>query len=340
MKALVFVGVENGLVIEDKPMPKVEEGDVLVKVELCGICTSDIMALRGDATDYSPPVVLGHEIAGTVVESKNRRFQVGQKVSVDPVMSCGFCYFCRCGLEKFCPNIKGIGHNIDGGYAEFVRIPGQLVDSNGVLSVPDEVSYEELVFLEPLACCLGAIHDMRKFETLVILGAGPIGLLFLQLAKRSGSAVIVSEPLKHRREMAEALKADKVIDPSTDSLVDAVMDVTNRVGADAVIVATNDPMVIPELFRMVRRGGEINLFGLFPRHTKVEADVEQLHFSGHKILASWAMTRNDTAKAQREISSRWLTLEPLLTGKFSLERSLEAIDYVANRTGIKAVFAP
>jgi L-iditol 2-dehydrogenase len=118
------------------------------------------------------------------------------------------------------------------------------------------------------------------------------------------------------------------------------MDMTNQVGADAVIAATNNPSVIQDMFRIVRRGGYINLFGLFPKDTKVEIDIEQLHFSGHKILASWAMTRTDTARAQREISSRWLTLEPLLTEKFPLEKNKEAISYVIERKGIKAAFAP
>ena len=340
MKTVVFTGPGEDLRTEEKPMPELQDGDVLVKIDLCGICTSDIMAQRGDATDYSPPVVLGHEIAGVVVETRSSRFPTGQKVSVDPVMSCGVCYYCRRGLSKFCPEICGIGHDIDGGYAEYVRIPRKLVDSDGLVAVPDEIPPEELVFLEPLACCLGAVREMPLEENLVILGAGPIGLLFLQLAKRRGARTIVAEPLAHRRAMAERLGAEEVLDPSAEPVVPRVLGLTGGVGADAVIAATNDPSVVPRVREMLRRGGYANFFGLFPHGTRIELDVEQFHYSGHKVLASWALTRRDTAEAQKEIIDRWLVLEPILTGRFPLDQPMQAFSYVVQRTGLKAAFTP
>lgn len=340
MKTVIFTGPNEDLRIEEKPIPKLDDGDVLVKVDLCGICMSDIMAQQGDATDFSPPVVLGHEIAGTIVETRNEDYPVGLKVSVDPVMSCGVCYYCLRGMEKFCPKICGIGHDFDGGYAEYVRVPKKLTDNGGLAVVPDDVPVEELVFLEPLACCLGAVSEMVLGDNLVIFGAGPIGLLFLQLAKREGARVIVSEPLVHRQEAARLLGADALIDPSSNNIVEMVLDSTNGIGADSVITATNNPTVIPDAFKVLRRGGYANLFGLFPHNTKVEFDVEQLHFSGHKVMASWADTRNDTAKAQKEIAERWLTLQPILTGLFPLDQPMEALNYVIERKGLKAAFAP
>ena len=340
MKTVVFTGPGEDLRTEEKPVPELEDGDVLVKVDLCGICTSDIMAQRGDATDYSPPVVLGHEIAGVIAETRSKHFFAGQKVSVDPVMSCGLCYYCRRGMNKFCPDICGIGHDMDGGYAEYVRIPEKLIDSDGLVVVPNEVPPEELVFLEALACCLGAVREMPLEENLVILGAGPIGLLLLQLGKREGVRTIITEPLAHRRAMAKQLGAEEVLDPSAEPAIPRILELTGGVGADAVIAATNDPSVVPELPKMLRRGGYANFFGLFPQGTRIELDVEQFHYSGHKVLASWALTRKDTAQAQNEIADRWLVLEPILTGKFSLDQPMEAFNYVVQRTGLKAAFAP
>jgi len=255
-------------------------------------------------------------------------------------MSCGVCYYCRHGLEKFCPKICGIGHDFDGGYAEYVRVPKILADSGGLAVVPDDVPVEELVFLEPLACCLGAVREMPFGDNLVILGAGPIGLLFIQLAKRKGSRVIISEPLAHRRESVSSLGADEVIDPNSDDIVQIVRDLTDGIGADAVIAATNNPSVIPDMFQMLRRGGYANIFGLFPHGTSIELDAEQLHFSGHKVLASWAMTRKDTTEAKNEIADRWMNLKPILTGLFPLDQPMEAINYVIERKGLKAAFAP
>lgn len=340
MKTVVFTGPGEDLRTVEKPLPGLEDGDVLVKVDLCGICTSDIMAQRGDATDYSPPVVLGHEVAGVIAETRNRRFSAGQRVSADPVMSCGVCYYCRRGMNKFCPEICGIGHDIDGGYAEYLRIPRKSADSGGLVVVPDEVPPEELVFLEALACCLGAIREMPLEDNLVILGAGPIGLLFLQLAKRKGIRTIITEPLAHRRDMAEQLGADEVVDPAAEPVVPWVLELTEGIGADAVIAATNDPSVVPEVRKMLKRGGYANFFGLFPHGTRIELDVEQFHFSGHKVMASWALTRKDTAKAQKEIAERWMVLKPILTGIFSLDQPMEALNYVVQRTGLKAAFVP
>lgn len=340
MKTVVFTGLGEDLVTVEKPIPALEDGDVLVKVDLCGICTSDIMAQRGDASDYSPPVVLGHEIAGVIAETRNDRFSTGQKVSVDPVMCCGVCYYCQRGLNKYCAEICGIGHDMDGGYAEYVRIPKGLADSGGLLVVPDEVPPEELVFLEALACVLGGFRETTLGDNLVILGAGPIGLLFLQLAKRAGVRTIITEPLAHRRAMAERLGAEEVLDPSAEAVVPRILELTDGIGADAVIAATNDPSVVPQVFQMLRRGGCANFFGLFPYGTKIELDVEQFHYSGHKVLSSWALTRKDSAQARNEIADRWLTLEPILTGRFSLDQPMEAFNYVVQRTGLKAAFAP
>jgi L-iditol 2-dehydrogenase len=338
MKTVVFTGPGEDLVTQEKPIPELYDGDVLVKVDLCGICTSDIMAQQGDASDYSPPVVLGHEIAGVVAQTRNENFLVGQRVSADPVMSCGTCYYCLRGLTKFCPEICGIGHDIDGGYAEYVRIPKKLADTNGLVIVPDEVAPEELVFLEALACCLGALREMPLGDNLVIIGAGPIGLLFLQLAKREGVTVIISEPLEHRQKMAEQLGADIVLDPTIDDVISRVLKLTNGIGSDGVIAATNDPSVVPQVRQMLRRGGYANFFGLFPHGTKIELEIEPFHYSGHKVLASWALNRQDTIQAQKEISDRWMVLEPILTGKFSLDQPMEAFNYVVNRTGLKAAF--
>ncbi|MBD3181893.1 alcohol dehydrogenase catalytic domain-containing protein [Candidatus Poribacteria bacterium] len=340
MKTVVLTAPGEDLVTREKPIPELSRGDVLIKVDLCGICTSDISAQRGDASDYSPPVVLGHEIAGVICESRNRNYLEGQKASVDPVMCCGICYYCKKGLTKFCPEICGVGHDIDGGFAEYVRIPKMLADTEGIAVVPDEVKPEELMFLEPLACCFGALEETPLGENVVILGAGPIGLLFIQLIKREGVRIIVSEPLEHRRQMAAKIGADEIIDPSDVSIVEVVKELTSGIGTDAVIAATNDPSVIPETFQMLRRGGYANIFGIFPHDTSINLDVEQLHYSGHKVFSSWALNRKDTKAATEEISKRELKLEAILTGKFTLAQPMEAFNYVVSRKGIKAAFAP
>lgn len=340
MKTVVFTGCGEDLQTQEKPIPELKDGDVLIKVNMCGICMSDIMAQGGDASDYSPPVVLGHEIAGVIAKSRNSSFSEGLKVSIDPVTCCGACYYCQRGLTKYCPEICGIGHDMDGGFAEYVRIPENLANSDGIAVVPDEVPPEELVFLEALACCLGGVRETQLDDNVVILGAGSIGLLFLQLLRRKGLRTIVSEPLAHRRAVAKQLGADVILDPSKEPVTPQILELTDGIGTDTVIAATNEPSVVPEMFKMLRRGGCANVFGLFPHGTRVDLDVEELHYSGHKVLASWALTRRDTIEARDEIAARCLVLDPILTGKFSLDQPIEAFNYVVDRTGIKAAFVP
>ncbi|MCZ6676305.1 MAG: alcohol dehydrogenase catalytic domain-containing protein, partial [Candidatus Poribacteria bacterium] len=158
MKTAVFE--ETGkLSVQDKPVPHLDAGDVLIKVDLCGICASDLAALNGDVTDYSPPVVMGHELAGVVVESRHPDVKIGEKVTVNPMLSCGHCEYCRADLDKYCETIEGIGHDIDGGYAEYLRMPKHGVDTGKLIAVPDAIPPEELIFLEPLGCCINAMRE-------------------------------------------------------------------------------------------------------------------------------------------------------------------------------------
>ena len=194
MKAVVFEKTDQ-LSIQDVPIPKLDAGDVLIQMELCGICASDIAALRGDISDYDPPVVMGHEIAGVVVESRHKEVNVGEKVTVNPMLSCGVCIHCKNDQDKYCSSIEGIGHDIDGGYAEYIRMPKHGIDTGKLIRIPKSIPPEDLLFLEPLGCCLNAMQETIFQETVAILGAGPIGLMFTQLAKRVGLATYVIEPL-------------------------------------------------------------------------------------------------------------------------------------------------
>lgn len=346
MKAASFQSIGK-LEIQDKPIPKLEYGDVLIDVDLCGICISDLMALSGEVTDYTPPVVMGHEIAGKVTESRNDNVKVGTKVGVNPMISCGECYYCRRDLDKYCSNIYGIGHDIDGGYADYIRVPKHAIDTGKLIIVPDHVTSEELIFLEPLACCINAMRDFvfvakpelrRKHrtdfkESVAILGAGTIGLIFLQLTKNKGLCTFTIEPLAHRREIAKEFGADYVADLD-DAQIDAAIDEMDG-GADTVIVATNEKNAIDLGFRVAKRGGVINFFGLFPKGNELRIELEELHFMGYKITASWAFSRWSFSEARKVVIAKELILKSLLTHRFSIDDAQKAFENARNRTGIK-----
>ena len=335
MKAAIFE--ETGkLSVQDKPIPTLDSGDILIKVELCGICASDLAALNGDITDYSPPVVMGHELAGIVVESRHPDVKVGEKVTANPMLSCGSCDYCRADLDKYCSQIEGIGHDIDGGYAEYLRMPKHGIDTGKLISVPDTISPEELIFLEPLGCCINATRETIFDKSVAILGAGPIGLMFAQLTRKAGLQTFVLEPLAHRRSAANEVGADATFD-ITGEQVEALIETTNG-GVDTVISATvNNQRAIDLAFKVVRRGGCVNFFGLAPAGQELRINLEHFHYMGHKLMASWAFSRWSLNESRQMLIDHGINLNPLLTDRFPIEGAVEGFENARQQLGVKSV---
>lgn len=337
IKAAVFQEIGK-ICVQDKPVPTLDTGDVLVKVNLCGICASDLAALNGDITDYSPPVVMGHELAGIVVESRHPNATVGENVTVNPMLSCGNCDYCRADLDKYCSQIEGIGHDIDGGYAEYLQMPKHGIDTGKLIAVPDTIPPEELIFLEPLGCCINAMRETTFDKGVAILGAGPIGLMFVQLANKAGLRTFVLEPLAHRRSTAHELGADAAFD-ITPEQVEAFIEKTNG-GVNTVISATvNNQRAINLAFAVVRRGGCINFFGLAPGDQELRINLEHFHYSGHKLMASWAFSRWSLREARRMIVDGTIDLKPLLTHRFPIEKAIEGFENARQRHGVKSAMS-
>ena len=338
MKAVVFEKIQQ-LSIQDKPIPTLNVGDVLIQMELCGICASDLAALRGDVSDYAPPVVMGHELAGVIVESRHPDVKIGERVTVNPMLSCGVCDHCQNDRDKYCGTIEGIGHDIDGGYAEYMRMPKHGVDTGKLIRVPDSIPPAELLFLEPLGCCLNAMQETIFHDSVAILGAGPIGLMLIQLAKQTGFATYVIEPLPHRRVIAETVGADTTFDITPEDIIH-FQEITQG-GVDTVISATtNKTSVINLAFQIVRKGGCINFFGLAPEGEALHINLEEFHYAGHKLMASWAFSRASLEKSRQLLLQKAINFTPLLTDRFSITQGLEAFENAIAQRGIKTVLHP
>ncbi|HEX28883.1 TPA: hypothetical protein ENG04_02240 [Candidatus Poribacteria bacterium] len=338
MKAAVLVKTGEELVIQERNIPSPKDGEALARVEMCGVCTSDLMALRGEVTDYSPPVVMGHEIAATVVESRNPKLKVGERITLNPMVTCGQCVFCKRDQGKYCEKLYGFGHDIDGGYAEYMLIPEQAIRIGGVIRAPRDMPSEDLIFVEPLGCCLNAWRETEFRRDLVILGAGPIGLTFLKLAVRSGLRTAVFEPLSERRRWAHRLGADGVFGVEEDE-VERFKETMDG-GADTVIIATNNPEAIDLAFKVARRGAFLNFFGLFPKGNELRLELEDLHFMGYRLIASWAFSKWSLKAAMDELASGEINLRSLLTHVLPIERINEALRIVDGRRGMKVAIKP
>ena len=335
MKAAVFEQTGK-LSVQDKPIPSLSLGDILIKVDLCGVCASDLAALNGDVTDYSPPVVMGHELSGVVADSRHSDVKVGERVTVNPMLSCGSCEYCQADLDKYCENIEGVGHDIDGGYAEYMRMPKHGIDTGKLISVPQSISAEDLLFLEPLGCCLNAMRETIFDKSVAILGAGPIGLLFAQLTQKNGLQTFVLEPLDHRRGAAEKMGVEAAID-ITEECITALIETTNG-GVDTVISATtNNQRAIDLAFKVARRGGCINFFGLAPAGQEIRVNLEHFHYTGHKLMASWAFSRWSLNESRRLLLEKELDFTLLLTDRYPIEQAVEAFENARKRQGVKSV---
>lgn len=345
MRALLFRG-PNHLELTDVPVPEVGPGELLVKVAACLICGTDLRIVRGKKTKgVRVPSILGHEFAGTVaaVGTGVTGFRSGDRVAVAPVIPCHTCFYCKHGRENVCANRTALGYEYDGAFAEYVRIPASAVRSGNVYPVPQDLSLEAAALAEPLSCCINGQHNSRVGlgDVVVILGAGPIGLMHLQLAKGAGaSQVIVSEPNEGRRSVAAELGADRVVDPQAEDLTRVVKEATAGLGADAVILAIGIPSLAEASLGLVRKGGTVNFFAGFSVGDTAALDVNLIHYNEIAITGTSAARRADYEQALRLIAGGVVQAEELITHRFSLDKALEAFKVAASGDGIKVAIVP
>jgi L-iditol 2-dehydrogenase len=242
MKAGVLKNVNevSYMTIDD---PRLERGDLLLKVKAATVCGTDIRILRGKKTaGIRYPSVLGHEFAGEVVDTGGHpQFHVGQAVCVCPQFACGHCEYCIRGAENLCRNLTAMGYEIDGAFAEYVRVPAAGVASGNVFAMPKGLSFEKAALAEPLACVMNgqSLVDVKMGDVVVVLGAGPIGILHIKLARLSGArAVIVSEPSELRRVAALNAGADITIDPTREDVLAKTRGASDGLGAEACLLAS------------------------------------------------------------------------------------------------------
>lgn len=289
MTAAVLHGPED-LRIEEVPVSRPGADEVLLKVDVCGICGTDVHILRGHFPVPNLPLIPGHEFAGRVADvgSGVDQVGVGDFVTADINIGCDRCYYCRHQMRMFCPHLSQIGVHRDGAFAEYVKAP-----ATAVYRLPDDMPPEQGAYVEPLAC---AVHgqeraDIRAGSTVAIIGAGPMGLVHVQLSKLRGAAqIIVSEPNAARREKAEELGADVVLDPGAADAVEAVRDLTDGRGADCVIEAVGSISTYRDAFEMVRRGGTVVAYGAAPSSEVLEIKPFDIYSKELTIVGSYAGT--------------------------------------------------
>jgi L-iditol 2-dehydrogenase len=320
--------------------PALEAGDVLLRVKAATICGTDVRIFRGRKTaGVRYPSIIGHEFSGEVAAANGpSAFGIGQRVAVCPAIPCGHCPQCLRGQENLCPDLQAIGYQLDGGFAEFVRIPARAVALGNVHVMPEGMGFEEAALIEPLACVLNGQNKvaLQQGDTVVILGAGPIGVLHVRLARLRGAArVIVSEPNAARRQAALDAGADVVTDPNEGNLHTSILAETRGLGADVVICAIGLPSLAAQAVGLAAKGGRVSLFAGFSKGELGQLDVNAIHYEELRLTGAFGLSRRNFEDALRMVADRRIDLGGMVTHRYGLAEVVGAFSTAESGAAMK-----
>lgn len=345
MKAAVLEALEK-LVVREVPTPEVDDDSVLVRVEACAVCGSDIRIYRHGNPRVTPPAIMGHESAGEVVAvGKNvKKFQVGDRVAMGGDVPCGACAYCEAGIGNNCRINYALGYQFPGSFAEYVLLNPTVVNHGPVHKVPDHLPLEEAALAEPLACCLNGLElcNVRLGETLVVIGAGPLGLMLVELGRRMGAtkAILVNRS-RPRLDMARWINADAYVCSSEEDAVERVMDETRGLGADVILTACPSPEAQADAIRMAANRARVNYFGGLPKgQSIVPIDTNLLHYREIFVFGSHGALPRHHRQAVELLAEGAIDAGRYISHRFPLERAAEAFAAAEAHDGLRVVIKP
>jgi L-iditol 2-dehydrogenase len=331
MQAAVYTGASM-VSVESVPTPEIGSGELLLRVESCGICHTDLKKIEHNL--LAPPRIYGHETAGVVagVGVGVRGFRTGDRVIVFHHIPCLECFYCRHQFYAQCPVYKKVGvtagyEPAGGGFSQYVRIMDWIVQ-RGVEKIPDGVSFDRACFVEPVNTCLKGVLqlDLKAEDVVVILGQGPIGLLFTMLVRRSGATMIATDTMPFRRELAARFGAAAALDPRDPSLTDRILEMTGGRGADVVIVAASVPGIVEQAVRYSRPGSRILLFAQTSHQERIEVSGADICVGERVILGSYSASVDLQKQSADLVFSGLLPVEDLISHRFTLNEIRAGID--------------
>ena len=344
MKALVKVQKGIGFIeVRDVAVPKPKDGEVKIKIAACGICGSDIH-VRHDSFPYWPPVILGHEFTGEVIETGEgcSVFKIGDRVVAEPhTKACGQCYLCRTGNIQICPEKRSPGWGIDGGMAEYICYPEKLLHK-----IPDSMTIDQAVMVEPTANIVTDLLERTKVEAgdfIVIQGPGPIGLLAAMAARAVGArdVAIIGTPadVEIRFKKAKELGFNNLLNIGEVNPIEAVNDLTSGIGADIVVDCSGSPKAISSMADLVKKMGKICAIGL-TGNKKVELDWDKFAFKVATVIFNLSTFYTSWEKTISLINSGSIEAEKLVTHKAPIDDWEQVFDDIENLKALKGVLIP
>lgn len=338
MRAAVLRG-PGDLSVENIDEPLCPERGAVIEVIACAVCPTDIKMVRAGQKDLTYPRVLGHEVVGTVEKTCSSNLHVGDTVQIWPGIPCGRCPSCLRGWDNMCSAQGIVGFNRDGGFAERMAVPGELIDGHGANILPDGLDPVMATLTEPLACCVHGQHLARieASDSVAIFGAGPMGLMHTALAHSKGARVMVVEPDQRRREVALHMGAEHAVDPAREPF-EAIVEWTAKRGADVAVLATPEVKMDDRLLRAMAPRGRICAFsGLKRGSSQSDVDINILHYRELTLVGAYGCTCASDTEALRTLASGRLDLRPLISRRMSLGSIEEAFTLIEERVALKCV---
>ena len=328
MRAVVYHGPLD-VKVEPVAVPLCGDGGLLVKVEVCAVCGSDLKAFRSGNPRMRPPVVMGHEFCGVVVENRaGTDFEPGARVVMATSVACGECAYCRNGWRNLCVEVRPMGFAYDGGMAEYVAIPALAVHGGHVIRVPEGVAAARAALAEPLSCAVNACRNsgVSDGDTVLVMGAGPMGILNGLAARAAGAAkVIVSEINPARLAQCAAFGFDRLVNPACEDLMQVVKEESDGLGADVVVVAAPAAQPQEQALSLVRKRGTVCLFASLPAgRSALKVDSRLIHYGELKVVGTSDSTPEHVAEAVRMLACGSELFGRLITHTLPLERFEEA----------------
>ena len=345
MKAVVYEG-RGKIEVRDIDKPELIPGGMIIKVESCAICGTDLKAYVHGNPRMKPPLILGHEFVGRITEIGEgvSGFKIGDRITMATSIPCGKCELCLKDLQNMCENLLPVGTVLNGAFAEYMLVPPPGIAQGNVIPVPDNLSSDEGAIAEPLGCVINGqeIVDVGLGDTVVVIGAGPIGYLHVEVARARGAKkIILVQRSKTRLEFAKNFKIDNIICSQDEDPVKKVMELTGGKGVDVVIVAAPDAQAQVQSIQIAAKNGRISFFSSIPKDNPfANINTNLLHYRELRICGSSDSRAIHQKMAVDMLASGKVNAKILITHKFPLEKFFNALEVMKKKESLKIIINP
>ncbi len=346
MKALV-VRAPMDYKIEQKKIPQAPAGGLLLKVLACGLCGSDLRTLRSGHRKIQMPYTIGHEICARVEdygEAYDGIWNPGDILAVSPLVYCGKCSFCRKGEFELCNGYKEIAQSWPGGFSEYMTLPEEAIKHGTIQIVPEGMDPAHATIIEPLSSCVNAQEkgSVGLGDTVLIIGAGPIGTLHLELARARGAdKIIMADISEYRLKLAESYQPDLIINTLKQDLKEEVLRVTKGYGPSVIITANPDPSTQVIAVEIARKGGRILIFGGLPKDKETpEINMNTVHYNSLQLIGTTIFAPKHNKVALELLSNGRISAEKFISHQFNLTEFNKGAQLALDGKARKVVFVP